>query len=129
MRDSHAHSHSRGNSYGYTDSDTYADFNAYSDSCSDGYGYGNAYGWTGVTALGAVLPILVVINLVLGAILLAFGISEEMKHVPMQLLVAYIGFQAFAIVTCRALTQVMEARESQVVSALGFADPYRRRSR
>ena len=37
MRDSHADSHSRGNRYCYTDSDTYADFNAYSYSCSYGY--------------------------------------------------------------------------------------------
>jgi len=60
----------------------------------------------------AALPILAAINVVLGWLLFNFGITAEMAHAPAQLLAAYLGFQAFALVTCNALMQVMEARDT-----------------
>jgi signal transduction histidine kinase len=60
----------------------------------------------------AALPILGAINVVLAWLLLRFGITAEMAHMPAQLLTAYLGFQAFAMVTCHAITQAFEARDT-----------------
>jgi signal transduction histidine kinase len=60
----------------------------------------------------AAVPILAAINVALGYVLLTYGISDQMAHMPVQLLAAYVGFQAFALVTCNALMQTMEARDT-----------------
>ena len=41
--DAYTYSYSRGNRYGYADSDAYADFNAYSYSYGYGYAHGDTY--------------------------------------------------------------------------------------
>ncbi|HZP10975.1 MAG TPA: histidine kinase [Nevskiaceae bacterium] len=60
----------------------------------------------------AALAILAAINVVLGWLLIQYGITAEMAHMPAQLLAAYLGFQAFALLTCHALVQEMEARNT-----------------
>jgi signal transduction histidine kinase len=67
---------------------------------------------SGLFPTRAALPLLAAINAVLGWLLIRFGVTDELAHAPAQLLAAYVGFQAFALFTCHALIQVMEARDT-----------------